>query len=282
MPDLEAGLEGEALRMSLLPRDLWLFELQANAPIGSKQARQFTSDPEFRDERPEWSQDGKYLLFPRLDSASNASLWLKPVDGGEPIPVVDSLASGIDWFGNYGYIDWDAYFDWWQPPAAAPDEYPPLPDLPQVIAIPQGSLEPPIATFIEPLAGYTFDYPQGWHLNSVPGTTEINSSDPSTWAVKGNLPPGETQVIFINDAALKGASFTDLRNVTFEHIDLAGEEVLREENWVLPGGIPAVRLLVSGPSGEYAMLVTVLGETPLQVKGSGDLALFDAIIATLR
>jgi len=30
------------------------------------------------------------------------------------------------------------------------------------------------------------------------------------------------------------------------------------------------------------MLVTVLDEEPLQVKGSGDLALFDAILATLR
>ena len=200
----------------------------------------------------------------------------------DPVSVVDSLASGVDWFGYYGYIDWDSYYDWWQPPAAAPDEYPPLSDLPEAVATPAGTLEPPAATFSEPLAGYTFDYPQGWYLNSVPGTTEINSSDPAGWAAKGVLPPGESQVLFINDAALKGASFTDVRAVTFENIDLAGEKVLREENWLLPGEIPAVRLLVSGPNGEHAVLVTVLNGAPLQAYGYGDLALFDAILATLR
>jgi hypothetical protein len=157
-----------------------------------------------------------------------------------------------------------------------------LPALPEAVATPAGALESPTATFSEPLAGYTFDYPQGWYLNSVPGTTEIDSSDPHTWATKGVLPPGETQVLFINDAALKGASFTDVRDVTYENIDLAGEKVLREENWSLPGEIPAVRLLVSSPNGEYAVLVTVLNGAPLQVKGYGDLNLFDAIIATLR
>ncbi len=43
-----------------------------------------------------------------------------------------------------------------------------------------------------------------------------------------------------------------------------------------------MRLQVSGPNGEYAVLVTILDGEPLQVYGYGDLALFDAIITTLR
>lgn len=81
---------------------------------------------------------------------------------------------------------------------------------------------------------------------------------------------------------MQGYSFTDLRAATLEQIDAAGETVLREENWALPGGDSAVRLLVSAPNGEYAVLVTVLGGEPLQVYGYGDLAQFDAILATLR
>ena len=282
MPDQETGLSDEALHQALLERDLWLLEPQSENPDDPARASQFTSDPAYRDERPEWSNAGEYLLFPRIDAADYASVWLAPVEGGEPVQVIDSLATGIDWFGYYGYIDWDFYYDWWQPPAVAPDEYPPLPALPEAVATPAGALESPTATFSEPMAGYTFDYPQGWYLNSVPGTTEIDSSDPHTWATKGVLPPGETQVLFINDAALKGASFTDVRDVTYESIDLSGEKVLQEENWSLPGGMPAVRLLVSGPAGEYTVLITVLDGEPLQVYGFGDLAIFDAIITTLR
>jgi hypothetical protein len=209
-------------------------------------------------------------------------VWLLQVDTGKLIPVVAPLATGADWFGYYGYIEWDAFYDWWQPPAAAPDEYPPQPELPETFATPAAALEPPVATFSEPAAGYTFDYPQGWYLNSIQGTTEISSSDPHTWAVKGNLPEGETQVLFVHDAALKGYSFTDVRDVTFEQIDLAGETILREENWALPGESPAVRLQVGGPGGEYAILVTVIGGEPLQVYGHGDLDIFEAIIASLR
>ncbi len=161
---------------------------------------------------------------------------MAPVEGGDPIPVVDSFASGINSFGYYGYIEWVAFYDWWQPSAAAPDEYPPQPELPETVATPAAALEPPTATFSEPLVGYKFEYPQGWYLNNVTGSTEISSSDPHTWETKGMLPPGDTQVLFQNDAALKGYSFTDVRDVTFEKIDMAGETILREENWALPGG----------------------------------------------
>jgi hypothetical protein len=282
MPVQETDLSGEALRQALLGRDLWLFEFQPENPEDPGSARQLTNDPAYRDERPEWSADGTSLVFPRQDAAGNVSLWQLLVDGGEPVQLIDSLASGIEWFGYYGFIEWDAFYDWWQPPAAAPDEYPPQPALPETVVTPAATLEPPVAIFSEPDAGYTFDYPQGWYLNSVPGTTEISSSDPHSWAVKGSLPAGETQVLVIHDAALKGSSFTDVRDVTYEQIDLAGETILREENWALPGDIPAVRMQVSSPDSEYAVLVTVLNGEPLQVYGYGDLALFDAIIATLR
>jgi Tol biopolymer transport system component len=89
--------------------------------------RQLTNDPAYRDERPLWSADGNYILFARLDNATDkTSLWMVPSTGGEPRRVVDELGAlppETTWFGYYGHIAWDDYFDLWAPatPAQSPN-----------------------------------------------------------------------------------------------------------------------------------------------------------------
>jgi dipeptidyl aminopeptidase/acylaminoacyl peptidase len=99
---------GEPARQALMDRSLWLIDADG------AEARQLTTDPGYRDERPLWSADGSHLLFARLDAEDRASLWLTSVEGGEPQQVVEELTPAPDWFGTYGHIDWAQHFDWWR------------------------------------------------------------------------------------------------------------------------------------------------------------------------
>ncbi len=115
---------GEPARQALMERHLSVLELE------SRQVHPLTNDPVYRDEYPLWSKYGRYLLFARLDAANRASLWLIPLEGGQPDQVVENLDLGGDWFGYYGHIIWDDYFDWWQEPEPSsitpePTSFPP-------------------------------------------------------------------------------------------------------------------------------------------------------------
>lgn len=87
-------------------------------PDGTDQ-RQLTHDPAFRDERPQWSADGKTILFARMKGAT-AQVWLMQADSANPRVIVDALTPAPDWFGYYGYIRWDWLYDWWSEPLLAP------------------------------------------------------------------------------------------------------------------------------------------------------------------
>lgn len=95
---------GEAAKRLLSARRIW---------VGS---RQLTNDGHYRDEKPKWSAGGNHLLFGRIDSTDNQTLWLIAADNGSPVQVTGSLgAGGKDaWFGYYGYIDWGAMMDWYR------------------------------------------------------------------------------------------------------------------------------------------------------------------------
>lgn len=99
---------GEPARQALMDRSIRLID------AGSAENRQLTADPGYRDERPLWSADGSHLLFARLNAEDRASLWIAPVEGGEPQQVVEDLTPAPEWFGTYGHIDWGQYFDWWR------------------------------------------------------------------------------------------------------------------------------------------------------------------------
>lgn len=95
--------------VALAQRRIWVIE------IPSGQRRQLTNDDRFRDECPLWSSDGGHILFVRLGEAG-ASLWLMESDGNNLRQVVSELTPKPDPTGEYGYVNWRALWDWWQPP----------------------------------------------------------------------------------------------------------------------------------------------------------------------
>jgi len=93
-----------------IPRRIWVIE------VGSKRLHQLTNDDRFCDELPIWSVDGKHILFARLDK-ENASLWLMHSNGEGLSRIVPELTPKPEPLGEYGYIDWQAWWDWWHPGA---------------------------------------------------------------------------------------------------------------------------------------------------------------------
>lgn len=98
---------------SLGQRRLWLM----NADGSNQQT--LTADDRYRDEAPRWSSDGQQLLFVRLDSQGEASLW-RMVLGEKPQQIVSGLSyetrarnASDRLFGNYGYIEWNCFDAVW-------------------------------------------------------------------------------------------------------------------------------------------------------------------------
>ncbi len=75
--------------------------------------RQLTGDANYRDERPHWSADGQFLLFPRIHG-DRAELWLMRADGSEQRQVVDELTPNPNERDVYGFLPWARTYDWWQ------------------------------------------------------------------------------------------------------------------------------------------------------------------------
>ncbi len=112
MPDpgrVGAGPQAEA---ALRERHLYVVDLQEGKP------RPLTTEAAFRDEYPQWSVDGRHILFVRLDEAGRVSLWYIPAVGGDPYMLVYGLSTadlGLEPSGAFGYVPWSDLFDWWQP-----------------------------------------------------------------------------------------------------------------------------------------------------------------------
>jgi Tol biopolymer transport system component len=81
-------------------------------------AVQLTDDPAYRDERPQWSKDGRHILFARLstnDRSAPASLWSLELDSGSMAKVQDGLSVPAGDAVARGHVPWEQVFDWWQP-----------------------------------------------------------------------------------------------------------------------------------------------------------------------
>ncbi|MFH1906413.1 MAG: hypothetical protein ABIL11_03365 [Chloroflexota bacterium] len=91
-----------------IQRRIWVIE------VGSKRLHQLTNDGRFCDELPFWSVDGKHILFARLDK-ENTSLWFMRSNGDGLRQIVSELTPKPEPLGEYGYIDWSAWWDWWRP-----------------------------------------------------------------------------------------------------------------------------------------------------------------------
>ncbi|MCU0490056.1 MAG: hypothetical protein MUD01_00505 [Chloroflexaceae bacterium] len=90
----------------LAQRRIWVMDADGSRP------RFLSNNPAYRDERPRWTRDGRWLVFPRVDSQGRASLWASDGAGDEPRllmsdlqqPTVTPLDSPAD-------TAWDAVFD---------------------------------------------------------------------------------------------------------------------------------------------------------------------------
>lgn len=82
--------------------------------------QQLTDDPRYRDEAPQWSADGRYILFARTDLESEvptSALWLLEVATGGLL----ELEPGLALWDGYGF-SWLHFqqLDWWQAASASP------------------------------------------------------------------------------------------------------------------------------------------------------------------
>ncbi len=95
-----------------MQRRIWIMNADG------KQARQLTSDSQYRDEDPIWSKDGRYILFGRMDEQNEISVWSINTDNGALQEIVSDLSGPGpkrpgQWFGFYGHFPWGYYFSWY-------------------------------------------------------------------------------------------------------------------------------------------------------------------------
>lgn len=94
--------------ITICGRRIWVVDAE------SKENHQITDDERYCDDFPEWSDDGKHLLFLRLDN-NNASLWLMKSNGKDLYQVIPGLTPKPDPLGKFGFINCATWWDWWFP-----------------------------------------------------------------------------------------------------------------------------------------------------------------------
>ncbi|MEW6173714.1 MAG: hypothetical protein AB1510_11745 [Bacillota bacterium] len=107
--ETEMEAYGRWARRALAGRRLWAVDTDGGKP------RRLTSDPAYRDERPLFAADGRYILFVRLDGENRAGLWLVQPDGSGLRRVVESIGPLTEdfTFGDHGAVAWDELLACW-------------------------------------------------------------------------------------------------------------------------------------------------------------------------
>lgn len=100
-----ASVGAESIVRATTGRRIWLI------PAGGSAARQLTTQTDFEDEHPEWSRDGRVILFARVHQ-KRAGLWLMTSDGRDLRQVVTELTPSPLALNDYGHIAWAAAYDY--------------------------------------------------------------------------------------------------------------------------------------------------------------------------
>jgi hypothetical protein len=104
---------GPLMRRSLALRRIWTIPSS-----GAVRPTALTRDTRYRDERRQWSSDGRHILFCRIDEARNRTAWLMRSDGSGaqqltgPLAPEDPANPDMNWFGYYGTINWKGLIGW--------------------------------------------------------------------------------------------------------------------------------------------------------------------------
>jgi hypothetical protein len=108
--DQDAGdaEEGRDLSESIIPRRIGVVDL------ASQKLNLLTGDAEFGDELPQWSSDGKYILFARQNE-ERMSLWLMRANGKDQVEIVPELTPKPRPVGQQGDVSRSKWWDWWRP-----------------------------------------------------------------------------------------------------------------------------------------------------------------------
>jgi len=163
----------------------------------------------------------------------------------------------------------------------------------------------PVETMADPVGGFAFEYPAGWIVTAPSDEDKKNAYIYAITLRSAVITPGPKQ----QEGLPEGMTAVDI-NVTYQGgpktLAQAVDErraaitqsetgrpiqILADEAWNLPGGLPAHRFLMNiGPVSAAAPgldrlaseAVTLVNGKMVLIAGQGDLALVDAIAASLR
>jgi Tol biopolymer transport system component len=104
----ENAEDGRDSSEGIVPRRIGVVDL------ASQQFNLLTNAGGFGDDLPQWSSDGKFILFVR-QREEGASLWLMRASGKDQVQIVPELSPKPRPAGQFGYVNWPAWWDWWRP-----------------------------------------------------------------------------------------------------------------------------------------------------------------------
>ncbi len=107
-PDISSVGGGKKAEAGVRQRRIWIINKDGSG------MHQLIRNSPYREERPQWSSDGQYILFFRIDSKEHVSLWLAGKEGNNPAPVITILNDTASGVGYYGRTDWDNCLTWWK------------------------------------------------------------------------------------------------------------------------------------------------------------------------
>lgn len=177
-------------------------------------------------------------------------------------------------------------------PTSATDAESPLPPPTEVVTpaptVPAFEME----TFRDEVTGFEIDYPVGWTIIDPPADVKANafiySVTLQSWPLEEpgthGIPEGGSKMDI--SITREGAETLEAALESYRQSQTQAElpiEVISEEELELASGLTGARFELESSQGEtYHTFVTSLNGHLIILSGLGDVAVFDAMVATLR